>query len=139
MSERDDIDPRLEAEAQIARALQIVIDASDPAIDDPDSCRDYTAEELETLFFALSMAMIQLRKVPGGKEARDRFYEKAKDTLLKRGRDDLVARSMLPPKVNDAVDEIDALLSWAREGDKSSLDAQVVGGYLHRARNYLLK
>lgn len=94
----DDVDPRLEAEAQIARALQIVIDASDPAPDDPDSCRDYTPEELETLFFALGTAMVQLKKVPGGRDARDRFYEKAKGTLIKRGRHDLVQASEQEPK-----------------------------------------
>lgn len=83
----DDVDPRLEADAQIARALQIVCEACGP---DDQPAREYTPDELETLFFALGMAMIQLAKVPGGKEARDRFYMNAKDQLAERGREDLL-------------------------------------------------
>lgn len=83
----DDVDPRIEADAQIARALQIVIDACDKE-ERPN--RDYTPDELETLFFALGTAMIQLAKVPGGKEARERYYHNAQDILLKRGRQDIL-------------------------------------------------
>lgn len=87
----DDVDPRLEAEAQIARALQIVIDADDRPEGNPElSCRDYTADELETLFFALGTAMVQLAKLPGGAEARHRFYERAEDVLVQRGRQDIL-------------------------------------------------
>ena len=95
-----DVDPRSEAEAQIARALQIVCDANctlgclieDPGNGHRPDCgsRDYTPDELETLFFTLGMAMVQLAKVPGGKEARDRFYTNAKDQLMVRGRQDLL-------------------------------------------------
>lgn len=75
--------PRTEADAQIARALQIVCDAGD---EDETPRRDYTPKELETLFFSLSMAMIQLAKLPGGKEAKRHFYESASLELLRRGR-----------------------------------------------------
>jgi len=82
-----DVNPRTEADAQIARALQVVVDAGNP---DDTPRRDYTEEELDTLFFALGMAMVQLRKVPGGKEARDRFYDRAERELGKRGRQDIL-------------------------------------------------
>lgn len=82
-----DVDPRIEADAQIARALQIVVEACDK---DDHPNRDYTPDELETLFFALGTAMIQLTKIPGGKEARERYYHNAQDILLKRGRQDLI-------------------------------------------------
>ena len=85
------VDPRTEAEAQIARALQIVVDAQDG---DPDSeeevARDYTPDEMETLFFALGTAMVQLAKMPGGKEARERYYDNCVDQLAKRGRQDIL-------------------------------------------------
>lgn len=84
----DVVDPRTEAEAQIARALQIVVDAA-PARED-EAQRDYTPDELETLFFVLGMAMVQLAKVPGGKEARVRFYARATDLLAARNRHDLL-------------------------------------------------
>lgn len=87
----DEVDPRTEAEAQIARALQIVIDASEPIYgQNKEETRDYTADELETLFFALGTAMVQLAKLSGGKEARERFYTNATDVLLKRGRKDIL-------------------------------------------------
>ncbi len=88
----DEVDPRVEADAQIARALGIVIDASASAENDDEKVeqRDYTPDELETLFFALGMAMTQLAKVPGGKEARERFYHNCKDQLQKRGREDII-------------------------------------------------
>lgn len=79
--------PRVEADAQIARALQIVVDACD-VNDQP--ARDYTQEELETLFFTLGTAMVQLAKVPGGKEAKERYYANLKAELAKRGRKDLI-------------------------------------------------
>lgn len=84
----DEVNPRIEADAQIARALQIVVDACDK---DEKPARDYTPDELETLFFALGTAMIQLVKLPGGKEARERFYHNAEDILAKRGRTDILA------------------------------------------------
>jgi hypothetical protein len=84
----DEVNPRIEADAQIARALQIVVEACD-VNDQP--ARDYTPDELETLFFALGTAMTQLVKIPGGKEARERYYHNCKDQLQKRGRDDLLA------------------------------------------------
>lgn len=83
----DEVDPRLEADAQIARALQIVVDANP---DDLPRGREYTADELETLFFALGTAMVQLAKLPGGKEARERFYANATDALAQRGRQDII-------------------------------------------------
>lgn len=76
-----DFDPRLEADAQIARALRIVVEACNGQ---EVPVRDYTPQELEDLFFALSMAMVQLAKVPGGHEAKERFYANAKTELLKR-------------------------------------------------------
>lgn len=81
--ETPEFSPRVEADAQIARALQIVVDACD-VNDQPN--RDYTQDELETLFFALSMAIVQLAKVPGGKEAHDRTMTKAKDELARRAK-----------------------------------------------------
>lgn len=96
----DEFDPRTEADAQTARALEIVVSADcsleclrqDPGNGHHPDCkrRDYTADELETLFFALSMAMVQLVKLPGGKEARDRFYHRAVDILDQRGRTDML-------------------------------------------------
>lgn len=77
----DQFDPRVEADAQISRALQIVCDACD-ANDQPR--RDYTQEELETLFFSLGTAMVQLAKVPGGAEAKERYYTNLKNELAKR-------------------------------------------------------
>lgn len=96
----DEVNPRIEADAQIARALQIVCDADctleclekDPGNGHRPDCqrRDYTPDELETLFFALGTAMTQLAKLPGGKEARERFYHNCMDQLLKRGRQDII-------------------------------------------------
>lgn len=83
----DQVDPRLEADAQIARALQIVVDANE---DDLPRGREYTPDELETLFFALGTAMVQLSKLPGGWEARERFYTNATDVLARRGRQDIL-------------------------------------------------
>lgn len=81
------VDPRTEADAQIVRALLIVCDAGDAdgKIGDPNDRRDYTLDELETLFFALSMALVQLAKVPGGAEAKERFYTGANLELVRRG------------------------------------------------------
>lgn len=87
MSE-DTFDPRIEAEAQIARALQIVVDGYDGG--DEETRRDYTPDEMETLFFALGTAMVQLAKIPGGKEARERYYANCVDQLAKRGRQDIL-------------------------------------------------
>jgi hypothetical protein len=67
-------DPRSEADAHIASALQIVIDAGDGDDDaETETRRDYTSDELDTLFFALEWALIQLKKLPGGAEAHDWF------------------------------------------------------------------
>lgn len=105
----DDVDPRAEADGQIVRAFQTVVNASD---DDPDharAARDYTPEELDTLFFSLSMALIQLRKVPGGTAARDRFYERAEGDLLRRGRQDILDKLDAEAKielVSAALDEL---------------------------------
>lgn len=86
-----DVDPRTEADAQVARALQVVCDADGD--DEEDKLRrDYTPEELDTLFFALSMAIVQLKKLPGGREAHDRAYRNAKNELSRRGRHDILAR-----------------------------------------------
>jgi hypothetical protein len=83
----NEVDPRAEAEAQIARALQIVVDATD---EETGPFRDYTPDELETLFFALGTAMISLAKIPGGKDARERYYANCVDQLIKRGRQDML-------------------------------------------------
>lgn len=82
---KHDVDPRTEADAHISRALQIVVDASG-SDDHVNPCvrRDYTPDELEDLFFALGTAMIKLRKLPGGKEARDRFYARVALTVRER-------------------------------------------------------
>ena len=85
MAEAFEVDPRTEADAQIARALQIVVDAGDE--DDHGSTvirRDYTPDELDTLFFALTMASVQLLKTPGGREAHDRANERARAELHRR-------------------------------------------------------
>jgi len=79
----EDFDPRTEADAQIARALQIVCDAD--GADDGRGRRNYTDEELDTMFFALTAALVQLKKVPGGLVAHDRYYEKCRAELRRRG------------------------------------------------------
>lgn len=88
------VDPRIEADAQIHMALTIVCAADCSEGCDETPChhgtRYYTPAELEDLFFSLSMAMVQLTKVPGGAEAKDRFYNGAKMELIRRGRRDLV-------------------------------------------------
>lgn len=93
-----EVNPRTEADAQIARALQVVVDAGNP---DDTPRRDYTEDELDVLFFALGMALVQLRKVPGGKEARDRFYDRAERELGRRGRQDIL-------DILDILDKLDA-------------------------------
>ncbi len=89
---RRDVDPRSEADAQIARALQIVVDASAIHADNdaPNGRprmerRDYEPAELDTLFFALSMAVVQLKKVPGGRKAGDRGLRTLREELARRG------------------------------------------------------
>lgn len=90
-----EVNPRTEADAQIARSLQIVVDAGP---EDPDKVwggvarpiRDYTLDELETLFFALGMAVVQLKKLPGGQEAYDRGVHNMRSELRRRGRSDLL-------------------------------------------------
>lgn len=77
----DEFDPRLEADALIARALQIVVDANP---DDLPRGRDYTLEELDTLFFSLGMAMVQLAKLPNGQEAKAQHIENIKAELKRR-------------------------------------------------------
>lgn len=90
----DGVNPRTEADAQIARALRIVCDADCVEGCDQEPCpherRDYTPEELGELFFALGMAMCQLTKLPGGPEAKDKHYAELKAELKRRGRDDLI-------------------------------------------------
>lgn len=77
-------DPRTEVDAHIAGALQIVIDADDGAGDaETETRRDYTSGELDTLFFALGCALVQLRKLPGGAEAHDRFYNRLRHEQVK--------------------------------------------------------
>jgi hypothetical protein len=86
------LNPRTEADAQICRALQVVVDADETTPEPGETARlrrDYTLEELETLFFSLGMATVQLAKLPGGKEARDNFYRRAETVLLQRGRRDI--------------------------------------------------
>lgn len=85
------VDPRTEADAQVARAFRIVIDAgtdhesNDAPLSKPRSePRGYTPDELDTLFFALTMAGVQLLKVPGGREAHDRANERARAELHRR-------------------------------------------------------
>jgi len=99
-----EVDPRTEADAQVARALQVVVDAGDE-----HDRRDYTPDELDTLFFALGMALVQLRKMPGGKEARDRFYERAEGVLTKRGRRDILEKLDAEAKIDRIGAALDAL------------------------------
>lgn len=109
----EDVDPRTEADAQISHAFNIVVEASDVE-DDPDrvgGMRAYTPDELESLFFSLGMAMVQLKKLPGGREARDRFYAKALGTLKVRGRPDILEKidaSAELRRVDRALDDLGA-------------------------------
>lgn len=88
--------PRAEADGHLARAFQIVCDASD---EDADSVtcttRDYTPDELDKLFFSLTMASVQLAKVPGGAEAKDRCRARLKAELARRGEHRLSAEAEL--------------------------------------------
>jgi hypothetical protein len=89
----DKVDPRTEADAQIARALEIVVNASSTIYGknvEQHVTREYTIEELEELFFVLGSAMVQLMKVPNGKEAKERHYANIKAELARRGRKDLI-------------------------------------------------
>lgn len=86
------VDPRTEADAQVAHAFEIVVrrGPEDPsACTDPDLAHgpsDYTPGDLDKLFFSLSMALIQLAKLPGGREARDRSYAATRGELVRRGK-----------------------------------------------------
>lgn len=64
---------RQHGEGLLARALQIVVDASPNKTE-----RDYTDDELEELMFCLTMAWVQFKKLPGGQEAAERVYENVK-------------------------------------------------------------
>jgi hypothetical protein len=83
-----DVDPRAEADGQIARAREVAMGACDA---DGSATRDYTPEELDVLFFSLMRAMTMLSKLPGGREARERMYLDLKAELVRRGRSDLLA------------------------------------------------
>jgi hypothetical protein len=112
MTDDKPFDPRAEADAQIARALQIVNDASESEDIDGNvetARRDYNPAELETLFFALGCAMVQLKKLPGGKEARDRFYDNATESLRIRGRRDLLDEVDAQAKLHRISDALDKL------------------------------
>lgn len=66
-------DPRTELDGQVARAFRIVVNADDQDAAAPP--RGYTPEELDELLFALSTALVQVTKIPGGRDAEARFYE----------------------------------------------------------------
>lgn len=83
------VDPRTEADAQVARAFGVVVDADEQDAERGGAARprrDYTPDDLDALFFSLSMALVQLAKLPGGREARDRSYDAARGELIRRGK-----------------------------------------------------
>jgi len=83
--DRQTVDPFEEATGQVANALKILLDA-----DDDRARRDLTAEELHDVFFSLTTALVQLKKLPGGKEAHERVYEECRAELRRRGREDII-------------------------------------------------
>lgn len=83
----DALDPRTKADAQILRAGRLVVQVSDEGADDSDKpARDYTPDELDTLFFCLLLAQVQLLEVPGGREAIQRVRHNAESELQRRSR-----------------------------------------------------
>lgn len=80
-----EIDPRTEADARIAQALQTVVDAdSDEEL--RKARRDYTQFELEELFYCLAQAARLLRKLPDGEKAYDAALQTLESELARRGR-----------------------------------------------------
>ena len=96
----EEVDPRQEHDAQVARALRIVCQADER---EEEADRDYTQDELGELFFALTTALVQLKKVKGGKEAYDRYYAGVKAELRKRGREDFIKESRFDKEAVDIV------------------------------------
>ena len=119
------VDPRTEADAQVARALQVVVDADEAEAERGGAARarrDYTPDELETLFFTLGMAIVQLKKLPGGQEAHDRGIRRMREELGKRGRHDLLARLDAESELRGAMRALDELgvPAFAPEGSPVS-------------------
>jgi hypothetical protein len=78
-----EVDPFTEATGQVANALKILLDADEPR-------RALTADEMRDLFFSLTTALVQLKKLPGGAEAHARVYEECRAELRRRGRADII-------------------------------------------------
>lgn len=83
------INPRAEADARIVHAANMVCNTCN---EDWSAKRDYTPEELQDLYGVLSMALVQLAKLPGGKEAREHTYARTRKELERRGRHDILSR-----------------------------------------------
>lgn len=69
-----------EANSLIYRAFQLACVVEDKA-------RDYDATELEESIYCVVMAGVKLRALPGGKEAAERVYARAKAELASRGKE----------------------------------------------------
>jgi len=61
----------------VASAFRIVYEADRDA-------REFTAEELDDLYYCLSMGCVKLKKLPGGAEAAERVYAGAQAELTRR-------------------------------------------------------
>ena len=77
----DGRDHRREAEDLVSNALQVMIDADG---------REYTRDELDKVVGSMTMALVQIKRIPGGVEAYERTYEKAREELRRRGREDMI-------------------------------------------------
>lgn len=78
-----EVDPFTEATGRVASVLEILLNADEPR-------RDLTADELRDVFFSLTTALVQLKKLPGGKEAHARVYEECRAELRRRGREGII-------------------------------------------------
>jgi hypothetical protein len=85
------VDPRNEMDAQIARAFEIMIEAQgySPPNPNPTHPIDYKPEALDELIFNLSMALVQLVKVPGGYAAKERSTTTIIAEMRKRNMSDI--------------------------------------------------
>ena len=83
MNQAEVVDPFVEATGHVATALGILLEADDPR-------RELTAEELRDVFFALTTAFVQLKKLPGGPAAHNRVFEECRAELRRRGREDII-------------------------------------------------
>jgi hypothetical protein len=121
-------DPREEADAQMLRILQIMEGARDWHLNE---ARPYTTEELDTMLFSLNMALVQLKKVPGGREAMDRHFARCEDELRRRGREDLVQDADVDNKVTKVIHAVTDL--------RAALEDPTPSASSHRSRTDSLR